>query len=120
MDLTVLTFALYLLIAGNTTYFLGRSLYTNGEHFLASIFMQRPEIVHPLNNVLLIGFYLINLGFVLLFFTQEKDLHNNTAILEFLATKIGVVYLVLGSMHLFNIIVFITLEKRLYTPNPKR
>ena len=120
MDATLLVFTLYLLVAGNSTYFLGRSLYTNGEHFLTSIFIQRPEIVHPLNNVLLIGFYLINLGFVLLFFTQEKDLHNPMAMAEFLAAKIGVVYLVLGSAHLFNIIVFITLEKRLYTPNPKR
>lgn len=120
MDTTLLTFTLYLVLAGHTTYFLGRSLYTNGEHFLTSIFIQRPEIVHPLNNVLLIGFYLINLGFVLLFFTQDKDLHNNLAIAEFLAAKIGVVYLVLGSMHLFNLFVFITIEKRLYNPNPKR
>ncbi|MDF2455041.1 MAG: rane protein [Cytophagaceae bacterium] len=120
MNPTVLTFVLYLLVAGNTTYFLGRSLYTNGEHFLASIFIQRPEIVQPLNTILLIGFYLINLGFVLLFFTQQKDLHNSISIAEFLAEKIGVVYLVLGSMHLFNIFVFITIEKRLYTPNPKR
>ena len=119
MNQTVLTFALYLIVAGNTTYFLGRSLYSNGTHFLHSIFISRQEIVQPLNNVLLIGFYLINLGFVLLFFTQEKDLHNTIAITEFLAEKIGVVYLVLGSMHLFNIFIFMTIEKRLYKPNPK-
>lgn len=119
MNPTVLTFALYLVVAGNTTYFLGRSLYTNGAHFLHSIFTTRQEIVQPLNNVLLIGFYLINLGFVLLFFTQEKDLHNALSITEFLAEKIGVVYLVLGSMHLFNIFIFMAIEKRLYTSNPK-
>ena len=119
MNPIVLTFALYLIVAGNTTYFLGRSLYNNGSHFLHSIFITREDIVQPLNNVLLIGFYLMNLGFVLLFFTQEKDLHNTIAMAEFLAEKIGVVYLVLGSMHLFNIILFMTIEKRLYKPNPK-
>ncbi|MBC7487052.1 MAG: hypothetical protein H7282_09915 [Cytophagaceae bacterium] len=119
MNPTVLTFSIYLIIAGNTTYFLGRSLYTNGSHFLHSIFITREEIVKPLNNVLLIGFYLINLGFVLLFFTQEKDLHSTIAIAEFLSEKIGVVYLVLGSMHLFNIFIFMAIEKRLYTPNLK-
>lgn len=119
MNVTVLTFALYLIVAGNTTYFLGRSLYTNGSHFLESIFMTRLEIVQPINNVLLIGFYLINFGFVLLFFTQEKDLRNALAMTEFLAAKIGVVYLVLGCMHLFNIIVFMAIEKRLYKSNPK-
>ncbi|MDB5257416.1 MAG: aankyrin [Chitinophagaceae bacterium] len=118
MSLSLLTFILYLLVAGNTTYFLGRSLYTNGEHFLASIFLSRPEIVQPLNKVLLAGFYLINIGFVLLFFTQQHNLSGMQSCVEFLSKKLGAVYLVLGCMHLFNILVFITIERKLYT-NPK-
>ena len=119
MNLSLLTFVLYLIVAGNTTYFLGRSLYTNGEHFLASIFITRPEMVQPTNKVLLAGFYLLNLGFVLLFFTQQHNLSGIPSCVEFLSEKLGVVYLVLGCMHLFNIFVFITIERKLYT-NPKR
>lgn len=121
MESAILTFLLYILFAGNTTYFLGRSLYTHGEPFLASIFMDRPEIVQPLNKVLLIGFYLVNLGFVLLFLTQQKEkLSDFTACIEFLSLKLGIVYLVLGCMHLLNIFIFITLEKKLYKSNAKQ
>jgi hypothetical protein len=119
MSLSLLTFVLYLLVAGNTTYFLGRSLYTNGEHFLASIFYSRSEIVQPVNKVLLAGFYLMNIGFVLLFFTKQQHVPNIQSCLEFLSEKLGVVYLVLGSMHVFNILVFITIERKI-TKNPKR
>ena len=115
MNTTLLTFSIYLLIAGNTTYFVGRSLYTHGEPFLTSILNNRLEIVQPLNKVLLAGFYLMNLGFVLLFFSQQNNLPDMKTCIEFLSEKLGVVYLVLGSMHLFNILVFITIEKKLYT-----
>jgi hypothetical protein len=113
MNLNILTFVLYLLIAGITTYFLGRSLYSNGEAFLASIFIERPETVKPLNKVLLIGFYLINLGFVLLFFTQQNNISTLVKCAELLSLKLGIVYLLLGSLHMFNISVFIYIEKRL-------
>ncbi len=112
MNLSLISFVLYLIVAGNTTFFLGRSLYTNGEYFLVSIFVSKPEIVQPLNKVLLAGFYLINLGFVLLFFTQQRNISGFISCLEFLSEKLGMVYLILGSMHLFNILLFITIEKK--------
>lgn len=118
INLTLLTFLLYLLIAGNTTYFLGRSLYYKGEYFLKSIFIDRIEIVQPVNKVLLVGFYLINIGFVLLFFTQQIHIPTLLFGLELLSKKLGVLYLVLGSMHMFNILVFMTIERKFYN-HPK-
>ena len=111
MNLSLICFVLYLVVAGNTTYFLGRSLYSNGEYFLVAIFASRHAIVQPLNKVLLAGFYLVNVGFVLLFFTQRNDLSGFLPCLEFLSEKLGMVYLVLGSMHIFNILLFMTIEK---------
>jgi hypothetical protein len=110
MELNLLTFLLYLLVAVNTTYFLGKSLYTHGEVFLDSIFV-KSEIVKPLNKVLLMGFYLINIGFVLIFFTQGHEINSLKESIEILADKLGIVYLVLGGMHLFNVLLFIHLEK---------
>jgi len=102
---------LYLLIAGNTTYFLGKSLNKHGEFFLRSIFQDRMEIVLPVNKILLIGFYLVNGGFVLPFLKQGEILLTPGDCIEFLAFKIGVIYLVLGCMHFMNIMVFVIIEK---------
>lgn len=103
---------LYLLIAGNTTYFLGKSLYKHGENFLLSIFRNRMEIVLPVNKILLAGFYLVNAGFVLPFLKQNKGLSTLGDGIEFLAFKIGIIFLVLGCMHFINILIFVLIEKK--------
>ncbi len=114
LDLELLTFILYVFIAANTTIFVGQTLYNNGYFFLERIFRSVPHLVHPINKLLLLGFYLVNLGFVLVFFTLKTE--ANTSLLqclEFLSVKLGIVYLILGAMHLFNLTVFILVEKHL-------
>ena len=113
MNLNTLTFILYVLIAANTTIFVGRALYVNGEVFLERIFASMPKVIKPLNKILLIGFYLINLGFILAFFSQKNDIVSGAQCLNFLTTKLGIVYLLLGTMHLFNILVFMEIESRI-------
>ncbi|MGN6648120.1 MAG: hypothetical protein ACTHJT_16470 [Cytophaga sp.] len=112
MKISFIVTVLYLLIAGNTTYFLGKSLYKHGENFLMSIFRNRIEIVLPVNKILLTGFYLVNAGFVLPFLEQNKGLTTMADCVEFLAFKIGFIYLVLGGMHFTNILIFVLIEKK--------
>lgn len=108
----ILTTVIYLLTAVTTTYLLGKSLNKQGEFFLRSIFKERMEIILPVNKILLIGFYLVNIGFVLPFLKQRQVLVTPGDCIEFLAYKLGVVYLVLGFMHFINIFIFIAIEKR--------
>ncbi len=114
MNLELLTFLLYIFIAANTTIFVGQALYKNGAVFLERIFQSLPHVVGPVNKLLLLGFYLVNLGFVLAFFTQKTG-NVGTALecLEFLSSKLGIVYLLLGGMHSFNLLIFVVIEKRL-------
>lgn len=109
----LLTFILYTLIATVTTVFLGWTLYKNGVVFLEKIFVSTPQIVKPLNKILLVGFYMINIGFVFVYFSQKMEVFNFLQCLEFIIHKIGTVYLLLGGMHLFNLILFISIEKRI-------
>lgn len=114
MDLEIIIFIVYLLIATSTTIIVGQTLYTNGAVFLERIFRSSLHVVQPLNKMLLVGFYLMNIGFVLAFFTQKSTaIHSIGGGLEFLSTKLGIVYMVLGGMHLFNLFLFMTIEKRL-------
>ena len=115
MNLNILTFILYVLIAANTTIFVGRALYINGEVFLERIFASIPKVIKPLNKILLLGFYLINLGFILAFFSQKSEITSVTTCFKFLTTRLGIVYLLLGTMHLFNIILFMEIENRINT-----
>lgn len=113
MSLDYLTFILYALIAVSATILLGRILYMNGVFFLARIFRTQPNWVFPINTLLLIGFYLVNLGFVFVCFSQKQEITTFLQVLEFLSTRLGTVYFLLGGMHLFNILVLIIIERNL-------
>jgi len=58
------------------------------------------------NQLLVVGFYLINLGFVSLYLKMSEAVSGVSGIFEALSGKLGVVMLVLGVMHFFNIWLF--------------
>ena len=55
-----------------------------------------------MNHLLLVGFYLINIGFVCLALRYGDKPTNAVTAVEFLSTKIGLVIVLLGFMHFFN------------------
>ncbi|MEH0153824.1 hypothetical protein V6R21_06730 [Limibacter armeniacum] len=112
MNQNEIAFGLYLIVATLTTVLLGKKLYVKGEVFLKSIFSGTPKLVQPINTILLIGFYLVNIGMVLVYFTQEMNLLTVLDIVEFLLTKLGGIYLIIGGMHMFNLSLFLYLEHK--------
>jgi hypothetical protein len=64
------------------------------------------------NHLLVVGFYLINVGYIALALKYgEKPVDVQSAV-EFLSTKIGLVLVVLGGMHFFNMFVFSRMRRR--------
>jgi hypothetical protein len=120
MKTTYIVNLLYLLIAVNTTYFLGKSLNKHGEHFLRAIFKDQMEIVIPVNKILLIGFYLVNIGLILLFHSAQGEITDLRNSLEYLSLKIGVTYIVIAIMHYLNILVFILIESKIIQQTSKQ
>ena len=120
MKTTYIVNLLYLLIAVNTTYFLGKSLNKHGEHFLRAIFKDRMEIVIPVNKILLIGFYLVNIGLILLFHSAQVEITDLRNSLEYLSIKIGITYIVIAVMHYLNILVFILIESKITQETSKQ
>jgi hypothetical protein len=112
MNETVITYAIYLTIAIPVTIWVARTLHKNGRIFLVSCFKENEELADSVNHLLLVGFYLVNLGFVILFLKIDKEVMGTTGIFEALSTKIGVVLLVLGLMHFFNMVIFAKLRER--------
>jgi hypothetical protein len=64
------------------------------------------------NHLLVVGFYLINVGYVTLALRTSTNLSTLRAAIELVSDKIGLVLLVLGGMHFFNLVVFSSLRKR--------
>jgi hypothetical protein len=98
----VTTYAIYILVSAAITLWVGRSLHGNGRVFLVANFSGQDAIADSINHLLLVGFYLINFGFVSLALRYGEKPVDLVGAVEFLSTKIGIVVVVLGAMHFFN------------------
>lgn len=112
MNATVTTYGIYLLVALPLTVWVARNLFRNGRIFLVDCFHGNEELADSVNQLLVMGFYLVNFGFVALYLKLVDEVHEVRGIFEALSGKLGVVLLVLGVMHFFNLIVFTKMRKR--------
>lgn len=112
MNATVITYAIYMLIALPLTIWVARTLFQNGRVFLVDCFHGNEPLADSVNRLLLMGFYLVNFGFVTLYLRLANDVEETRGVVEALSGKLGVVLLVLGGMHFFNLWIFTRMRKR--------
>ncbi|MFE4170975.1 hypothetical protein ACFRR7_02815 [Streptomyces sp. NPDC056909] len=112
MDLTVVAYVVYLLISVALTVWVARTLSRNGRIFLADVLKGDEKLADAVNHLLVVGFYLVNLGFVTLYLKNADAVENARGLFEALSVKIGVVLLVLGAMHLGNVYVLNKMRRR--------
>ncbi len=112
MNYIVLTYSLYLILSIGLTIWVARTLSQNGRIFLVDCFHQNEPLADSVNHLLVVGFYLINLGFVSRFLKLGIAVDTPQEVFEALSGKMGVVLLVLGAMHFFNLLVFTKLRRR--------
>lgn len=125
MTWTVATYLAYLLTAVPITVWVATVLSRNGGIFLADVFDRESGLADAVNTLLVVGFYLINLGFVMLYVRGGGKANDVSGLLSVLSVKIGTVMLVLGVMHFLNVMVFSSMRRhsrrearRTQTPNP--
>ena len=106
MTLLSYTYVIYLVISAAVTIWVARTLHRRGRPFLVKNFHGEETLADSVNDLLVVGFYLINFGYVALALKYgDKPLDLQGAI-EFLATKVGLVLIILGAMHFLNLLVF--------------
>ncbi len=112
MDYKVLTYLLYLAVTVPLTIFVARTLYGNGKVFLQDVFDGDERLAEAVNRLLVVGFYLLNLGYVALFLKTGNRIAGGQQMLEVLSQRVGIVAIVLGTVHLANVWVFNLLRRR--------
>ncbi len=112
MNETVITYGLYLALAVAMTIWVAKTLHKSGRVFLVECFHGNAELADSVNHLLVVGFYLINIGFVSLYLKTTDTVTGAQGIFETLSGKMGVVLLMLGGMHFFNLLLFTKLRKR--------
>ncbi len=109
---TVYSYAAYLPISVALTIWVARTLQSRGRVFLVDAFHGNELLADSVNHLLVVGFYLINIGYVTLALKYGDKPNNLQEAIEFLSTKIGLVLVILGAMHFANLISFAKLRSR--------
>jgi len=112
MNQIILTYTLYLIITISLTIWVAKTLFKNGKVFLVDIFHGNKELADSVNNLLLVGFYLINIGYAVYTLRITSAISSYQEVIEKLSLKVGFIILVLGAMHFFNLYIFFTLRKK--------
>lgn len=105
-DLIVETYAAYLVLSLGLTIWVARTLHKNGRLFLVDVFRGNEPLADSVNHLLVVGFYLINLGFISFALATGRRIETPRESIELLSGKVGGVLVVLGLMHFFNLLVF--------------
>ena len=112
INYTVWTYGFYVVISIALTVWVARTLHKNGRIFLVDTFLGNEQLADSVNHLLVVGFYLINIGYVTLALKYGEKPDSLQAAIEFFSTKIGLVLLVLGAMHFFNLYIFSKMRRR--------
>lgn len=107
----IAAYAAYVGISLAITFWVGRSLNRNGRIFLVENFEGHETLADSVNHLLLVGFYLVNIGFVTLALKYGTKPTDAVEAIEFLSTKVGLAVVVLGAMHFFNMMMLVKFRK---------
>ncbi len=97
-----IAYIIYLAVTIALTIWVARTLSSNGEVFLVECFGHDETLAKSTNHLLVVGFYLMNLGFILLTLQFGDEPVTVPDAFRFLSSKIGLAVVVLGAMHFFN------------------
>lgn len=99
---TSIAYSIYIFVSVLITVVVSRTLSKNGEIYLIDGFNGDEQLAKSVNHMLVVGFYLLNLGFVLLRLQASSGLVSLDQLLLYIANNIGVVMFILGGMHFLN------------------
>ena len=108
----VYSYFAYLAVSLTVTVWVARTLHRRGRIFLVDAFHGQQDLADSVNHLLVVGFYLINVGYVAFALRTTSTPENLRQAIELVSDKLGVVLLVLGAMHFFNLYVFSRIRNR--------
>jgi len=112
----VTVYILYLLISVVLTIVTATILARSGRIFLTHMLGGDEALGGAISRLFAVGFYLLNLGFVILAMRDTGSVHSTQQAVQVLATKLGEAVLVIGALHLINVFALTRVGRRAGRP----
>ena len=111
IDFKVVDYLIYVGLSSVLTIWVATTLSRHGRRFLVDVFRGDESLADSVNHLLVVGFYLVNLGYISLQLKLDTAPADTAQVVEALATKVGFVLVVLGAMHFGNLFVLARMRR---------
>lgn len=112
MNYNIVSYCIYSLITIFIIYKVGQLCYTNGRIFILQLFEGDESVTDTTNNILLMAYYLFNIGYAVIQFSYWVTVHNLAELISSIAFKSGVLTIILAVTHYCNIATLMLLSKK--------
>lgn len=103
MNLNVIGYSIYLILTTTIILKVGSICYNNGNIFIKNLLRENIELSIQINKILLIGYYLLNIGYSAVTIITWNKIETNVHLLEIISEKISTIILIIAIMHYTNI-----------------
>ena len=117
--MNTIAYILYFLITYFITVHTGLSFYRNGRIYILTLLEGNEALTSYINRLLLIGYYLLNLGYVALSVNEWDEIYTITGMLSTLSFKVGAIMLLLACIHFVNMAVILHIGRKQHQANHK-
>ncbi|MGH8927733.1 MAG: hypothetical protein ACRDWH_05245 [Acidimicrobiia bacterium] len=107
----IAVYAVYAVAAVGLTIWLARTLFRSGAVFLEDVFVDRPGLAEAVNRLLVVGFYMLNLGYALYIIRTEPSLDAFGAV-RTLVNRLALLLVTLAAIHFVNVGLFWKIRTR--------
>jgi hypothetical protein len=105
MNLNLIGYTIYLLITITIIIKVGRICYQNGNVYVAQLIPDHMDLCHKINHVLLLGYYLMNIGYCAMTLISWEKILTFNQLIEVIAFKSAIIIVTIAIMHYGNIYV---------------
>ncbi len=103
MNLNIIGYVIYLLITTFIIINVGKICYRNGNIYVAQLIPEHEDLCQKTNQVLLIGYYLLNLGYCAMTLISWNKIISYQQLVEIISIKTAIIVCIIAMLHYFNI-----------------
>lgn len=113
--MNVLAYIIYLFITYIITFRVGLIFYRNGRVYILRLMRNKDHLTDSINRLLLIGYYLLNLGYAAVMISTWKTVHTIEEVLVSVVSMTGKIMLTLALIHFLNMaVIYLFSSQRKY------
>lgn len=105
MNLNIIGYVIYLLITTFIIINVGKICYRNGNIYVAQLIPEHEDLCQKTNQVLLIGYYLLNLGYCAMTLISWDKIISYSQLVEVISIKTATIICIIAMLHYFNIFI---------------